>query len=209
MSKIVISDTVTKMTEEERTNEYVQLLNEAGPNYMGVGWKPEECLGQYSAIRRLLRVFPDSRILDIGCGVGFGYNIYHDCAFTGIDCSRVHIGAAQQVFLGSRAKFEHWSTDAEIPDKTYDYILLSGIFNVGYTWQEAAGIVTDAFRAADRGIGVGFQVTRAEGMTTFGIQTWMGLMTRLTGAPTGWAVDTQFSLMNAVVTAVKDKEELI
>jgi SAM-dependent methyltransferase len=196
------------MTEQERTSAYLELLKDGGASYMGVGWKPEECLGQYAAMRRLLRIPPGARILDIGCGLGFGYNVYYDCAFDGIDCSHTHVGAAKQIFYGSRAKFEHRGSKEEIPSGKYDFILLSGIFNVGYTWKEAASLVTDAYKAADRGIGVAFMVGRAEGMTTFGIQTWVGLMTKLTGEPTGWAADTQFSEINAVVTAAKPQETL-
>ena len=192
------------MTSEERTTEYVGLLEENGPNYMGVGWRAEECLGQYSSMRRLLSIGPGASILDIGCGLGFGYNVFHDCSYHGVDVSPVHIGAAKQIFLGSGAKFNHCAIDEEIPLHTYDYILLSGIFNVGYDFHEAAVITTNAHSKSIHGVGVGFQTTRSDGMSTFGTQTWIGLMTKLTNEPAGWAADTTFSKMNAVVVAKKD-----
>lgn len=191
------------MTEAERNNEYEALLQEHGPTYAGVGWLPQECLGQYMAMRNLLDVRATDSVLDIGCGLGFGYNAFHDCNFTGIDTSKVHIETARNLLVGGDAEFKHSTIDEEEEGRTYDYVVLSGIFNLGYTWKEVESLCKKAHAKATIGIGVGFQINNAEGMTIFPISNWTGLMHKLCGKPYGYALDLSFSKINGVVIAGK------
>ncbi|MFM9941047.1 MAG: class I SAM-dependent methyltransferase [Hyphomicrobiaceae bacterium] len=73
-------------------------------------------------------------ILDFGCGLGHFYEYLQDrfplCDYHGVDIVPEFIDAARSKF-GDRARFE-FASDTYEPVQLYDYVFVSGTFNLKY-----------------------------------------------------------------------------
>jgi SAM-dependent methyltransferase len=193
-------DTTTGNTPESYNSEYSKLLDRWGVSFAGVGFKPEECLRSYIVQKRMLEMVEGDRILDVGCGMGWGATQFIDYEYSGIDTSEEHLSIAKSIFLGGDQWFERTSL-YEWDGGEVDHVLFAGIFNIGYEWKDIVELVEFAWcNVATRGVGISYQKTSAEGMTTFSTRDWVGLVTRLSDR---WACDVSWSEINGVVTTRK------
>tara|TARA_R100000315_G_scaffold62502_1_gene44533 strand:+ start:671 stop:1120 length:450 start_codon:yes stop_codon:yes gene_type:complete len=147
----------------------------------------------------MLRMVEGDRVLDVGCGMGWGATQFVGYKYSGIDVSDAHVSIAKSIFLGGEQWFEH-SSLYEWGEGS-DYVLFAGIFNIGYEWKDIVDLVDFAWNSvATRGIGISYQKRSAEGMTTFSTRDWVRLVTRLSDR---WACDESWSEINGAVTARK------
>ena len=136
-----------------------------GPNWRGLGWQSRR-----SQLRRfavLLEVGPlaNTRVLDIGCGVG---DLYHALrrrgsavTYTGFDILPEMVAHARRRF--PEAQFEVRDVLQGLGPERFDYVLCSGAFNVNFGRNVAAvqGVLSELLRCCTRGAAINFLSTRA------------------------------------------------
>jgi cyclopropane fatty-acyl-phospholipid synthase-like methyltransferase len=116
---------------------YSQKFKEFGPTPQGVDWNGQD--SQHARFEKLLkhtRFEPSSTILDYGCGYGELFTYLNGAKslinYTGFDLVEESI---------EKAKLHHQDTQASfvstLPENlTWDYIVLSGVFNVKGNYDE-------------------------------------------------------------------------
>ena len=103
-----------------------------GPNYKGVDWNSIE--SQSLRFNQILKLIKDKKtrfcLLDFGCGYGALYHymnkLYDDFHYSGYDISKAMIDKAKEINRKSNCI---WYTSLDYKTN-FDYIVLSGIFNV-------------------------------------------------------------------------------
>lgn len=127
-----MQDNQTKLLSDVATY-YAEKLQEYGDTPRGVDWNSEE--SQMVRFAQLCKIIdpnvPNFSLSDLGCGYGalldYLRGSHTDCIYLGVDISPQMIQAAKQRHAAAdQARF---ITAAE-PDKTADYSVASGIFNV-------------------------------------------------------------------------------
>ncbi len=85
----------------------------------------------------------------------------------------------------------------------FDFIVMSGIFNVGVEWAEIARLVRKAWEMCSHGVGVAFQRQKSDdpSFTIYPVTKWLKLFHALS---THVTYDASWSELNAVITARRE-----
>jgi SAM-dependent methyltransferase len=138
---------------------YRQLFQEHGPSPLATQASAE---GQRMRFDELIRIADLSGmdVLDLGCGIADFYPIlskeFPNLRYTGIDLVPEMIEYDREKY--PKAEFECRDILQEPLQRTYDYILISGMFNNAIPGANAflKSMVTTAFQSAKRGLGFNF-----------------------------------------------------
>lgn len=172
------------MTFDPWLEAYEKMLEEHGPTFRGVGYSRRGCLMQYQTFRETVGVKAGDRVLDVGCGLGFGSYILSDCQYTGIDASARMINAAVAMHEDAERVFVQGAMADFMPTKDhFDWVLMMGIFNLLYKWVDVKRVVSEGWAAAGRGLGVVFLMHARNprpGHSVFALDKWLGLGLSLT-----------------------------
>ena len=201
---------------KDLTDEFNFAVLEHGISYTTVGYKAEECLGQYRSLHDQLHMDSSSTVLDVGCGLALGYSqLYTVAAYTGIDKSEMMIRGARLLYDNRidvvAGDFMDFSLDRKpgegpfLDRLQYDFILMSGIFNVSSTWPVVARMVRHAWKHAKVGIGVAYQRVNCDDpqFTIYPMAKWTKLFQSLTSNIT---YDASWSEINATMTARRNRD---
>ena len=171
-----------------------------GISYTSVGYAVPECLGQYRQLRSQLRIDSGASVLDVGCGLAFGFSQMFDCNYTGIDKSEMMVHGAK-LLHGSDIDVT-WANfrDLDMSILEFDFIIMSGIFNVQTPWAVITNLVRKAFGYSKIGMGVAYQKSPAtdKAFTIYPMRKWLKLFQSLSANIT---YDASWSKLNAVMTA--------
>src|SRR4051812_16857514 len=114
-------------------NEYfTQKIKEHGATPHGVGWNSTESQEiRFEQLCKIIQPNTPFSLLDFGCGYGAMYDYmsreHADFLYTGYDIAAEMIGKAAE----THAENTNASWTTKLPDdKTYDYVITSGIFNL-------------------------------------------------------------------------------
>jgi len=150
-----------------------------GATPQGMGYNGQDQEDGYKIAYSLLRTFGlngDDRVVDLGCGFGspvFSLNHY----YAGIEFNPEPI--KQQNAFPAAVGSEQCIGKA-------DWILMLGIFNVGYRWPEVEKVIKHCWGVCSRGIALQF-VRSKKGrvpdtkISAFPFRRWMELLMRLDG----------------------------
>ena len=99
-------------------------------------------------------------VLEIGCGIGSLYEYciqdrgMKDLTYKGVDLVPEMIDLAKQKF--PEAEFEVCNILEQKLEKTYDYVILCGVFNVATKTEEMEKILSEAFQYCKKGMAFNF-----------------------------------------------------
>ncbi len=135
---------------------------------MGVGWlSPHDYIGTY----RAASWFRGGSILDLGCGVGRGKQYLGRFDYYGCDLYESVREVKGKVWRGDHHSFRG----------DFDVIVMSGIFNVGYTEAQVFDVLDTVAQRVRKGFVVGY--CPYDGPTRFSVfpRRWWHLLCRMFG----------------------------
>jgi SAM-dependent methyltransferase len=137
-----------------------------GNNQKGMGWRKK---ADWAMTYRIASSLTPSSVLDVGCGVGLGRTFFPPRSkYYGCDVVKESVRHA-----GDNC----WVGDTYSTRGTYDIAVLSGIFNVGYSWTGVCEVLSDVESKVERGIVVSFALGPcADPFTTFPARAWGELL---------------------------------
>ena len=152
-------------TQEEVAHFFRLHLQLHGPNWRGLGWQSRHNQEQRFAV--LLDVGPlsDTRVLDVGCGVGdlYGFMLREGirAQYTGVDILPEMVAHARERYPDAR--FEVGDAVEGLGPERFDYVLCSGAFNVNFGSNLIAvrKILPELLARSARGVAINFLSTRA------------------------------------------------
>ncbi len=167
------------MEEETWLAAYNKMLEERGPTFDGIGYSRRGCMSQYVAIRENLGVKQGDLVLDVGCGIGMGLFVFSDCEYLGIDASGEMIRAAGKLH-GEPDLFRCARPLDLFPEMIgkYDWVVMSGIFNIHYGWGDVVKTVNTCQTLAKQAVAVTFlrnPRNRRPEHSDFSMQKWCTL----------------------------------
>ncbi|TDW47139.1 methyltransferase family protein [Flavobacterium sp. 270] len=120
---------MSKLIEEVR-EYYTAKIKQFGATPQGVDWNSKESQELRFDVLSTLIDEPVFSVLDFGCGFGSMFEYYskkyENFNYTGFDIAEEMIQEAVITFTESKNAV--WT--ASLPNKKYDYVIASGIFNV-------------------------------------------------------------------------------
>lgn len=155
---------------EERSQEQVASffrlhLQLHGPNWRGLGWQSQRSQRRRFEILSEVGPLANTRVLDIGCGVGDLYKYLMQqripVTYTGFDILPEMVAHARR--RHPEAQFEVRDVLQGLGPERFDYVLCSGAFNVNFGRNVAAvqQVLHDLLRCCTRGVAINFLSTRA------------------------------------------------
>ena len=152
-------------TQDEVAHFFRLHLQLHGPNWRGLGWQSRHNQEQRFAV--LLEVGPlsNSRVLDVGCGVGdlYGFMLRSgiQAQYTGVDILPEMVAYARERYPDAR--FEVGDAVQGLGPERFDYVLCSGAFNVNFGSNLTAvrKILPELLARSTRGVAINFLSTRA------------------------------------------------
>ncbi len=128
---------LTADQENSLASLYNARLSNLGEQAQTVGWRSRKQQEARFVMLNQIGNMSGSTVLDVGCGFGDFYifllgNNANPTQYTGIDIANDLIKFAQKKFEKiPNVAFRHVSTDelSLFPDRAFDYVLASGIFN--------------------------------------------------------------------------------
>jgi len=168
-----------------------------GPDWQRAGYTDEyECLGQYqAALGSMAGYEPGQVVFDLGCGPGNGLTIFPD--LIGCDVLEESVQEANRTVCDRFHVGDHTS----IPD-TVDWVLMLGIFNVGYKWTDVRAAFETSWSQARRGVAVAF-LRSTFGDPQFGawpLHKWLALGQRMSPR---WILRADWSAVSYVMTVIR------
>ena len=148
--------------KESMMVSYRGMLQKYGDAPEGVGMSRD---GQRFRFRKLMEIadLRNRRVLDLGCGTGAFYPFlikrFSRLDYTGIDLVPEMVEFAQRKY--PRARFLSRDFTAECLEETFDYVLISTVFNYAMPNCDAfmQELLTVAFKHATQGLGFNFLST--------------------------------------------------
>lgn len=138
----------------ERTKEvYLEKLKKNSDSHLSVQWGSKE--SQYKRFEILQKIsadFNESRILDIGCGIGHFWDFINQNNFQG---QYLGIDLLNEMVL--QAKKRHPNVEfsninmENIESDTFDYLIMSGVFTFA-NQSIFEKLLTDAFHISQKGL---------------------------------------------------------
>ncbi len=136
---------------------YQNLFDTHGNSAKAVQWGDRA--SQHKRFEVLADIAPVlGSVADIGCGLGHLYSFLRqrepNLRYLGLDFVPGFIQAARQEFAGSSAEFEVFDIFKDAIPTTYDYLLLSGVFNnqMDDNWDFMSHALRTMFQGARKGI---------------------------------------------------------
>ena len=141
---------------------YVSSLKEYDPSDpRSVHWGTRQT--QYFRFKVLVDIAPflndkDCVVFDYGCGVGDLYEYLRFQGFrgryVGVDINKAAIDAAKEQFADKTVEFDSVRSPRDLNRWTYDYCLMSGVFNfdIEGTEAEMKKTLRDVFKQARKGV---------------------------------------------------------
>tara|TARA_Y100000310_G_scaffold164293_2_gene164115 strand:- start:445 stop:1011 length:567 start_codon:yes stop_codon:yes gene_type:complete len=161
---------------------YRSMWGRHGATLKGMGWK--DAIDCHIPYERGHAHFGPGSVLDVGCGIGMGWPSLTKCQVYGCDTHRPVIRWNQQLMKLSRYHF--WVGDHRSVRGAFDWAVMGGIFNVGYTWERVVEVVRHTFDMAVKGVSIGFgtgtETIGSVKASTFEPLDWLMLGTEL-GSP--------------------------
>jgi SAM-dependent methyltransferase len=187
------------------TEHYNLNVIQHGISYDAVGYRPEECIGQYLHLKSMLRIQPGETVLDVGCGLGFGYALLTETTYTGLDASEMMINGAKLLNGNADGRFEVGDfREVDVVDYSQDYVIFSGMFNTESPWPVVTNMLRKAWKVARIGVGVAYQYAKPDVedgvFTVHPHSRWLKLFQSF-GVLT--AYDSSWSTLNAVMAGRK------
>lgn len=136
-----------------------------GPNWRGLGWRSQRSQRRRFAVLSEVGPLANTRVLDIGCGVGDLYNYLRRrrilVTYTGFDILPEMVTHARKRY--PEAQFEVRDVLQGVGVERFDYVLCSGAFNVNFGRNVAAvqEVLQELLRCCTRGVAINFLSTRA------------------------------------------------
>src|SRR5690606_14157011 len=110
---------------------YDRLFNEYGNDVRSLNWGNKSSQEKRFEILASIGLFPQARVLDVGCGLGHFYawlrQNHFPVMYTGIDITSVMIDFAKRTYPEGRF-VESTVFDFETEGNKYDFVFASGIF---------------------------------------------------------------------------------
>lgn len=147
---------MTPQNKQALIENYASLFLQHGDCAAAVQWSEE---GQQFRFRKLLEIanLRGSRVLDLGCGLGALYpalvDRFGELDYSGVDIVPQFVQQASCKF--PRARFLCRDVLVEPLDETFDYVLISGMFNNAYPGVEEflPRMISAAFAYCTKGLG--------------------------------------------------------
>lgn len=149
------------MFDEELDNlskHYSDLFDKYGDSPEGVQWSSRDTQIVRLKILTEIAGLQNCKVLDFGCGTGTLYEyLSREYGFTGeyvgYDICPSSVSFAQRKFRGIR--FEVKNIFKEKPEETFDYILISGVFNnrMNDNWGYFKNILRCLYPCCSKGLG--------------------------------------------------------
>ena len=136
-----------------------------GPNWRGLGWQSQRSQRRRFAVLSEVGPLANTRVLDIGCGVGDLYKYLLrrriPVTYTGFDILPEMVAHARRRY--PEAQFEVRDALQGLGSQRFDYVLCSGAFNVNFGRNLAAvqDVLHELLRCCTRGVAINFLSTRA------------------------------------------------
>ena len=152
-------------TQDEVAHFFRLHLQIHGPNWRGLGWQSRHNQEQRFAVLLEVGVLSDTRVLDVGCGVGdlYGYMVQRGirAQYTGVDILPEMVAHARERYPDAR--FEVGDALQGLGSDQFDFVLCSGAFNVNFGNNQAAvrKILPELLACSTRGVAINFLSTRA------------------------------------------------
>jgi len=152
-------------TQDEVAHFFRLHLQMHGPNWRGLGWQSRHNQERRFAVLMEVGALSDTRVLDIGCGVGdlYGYMLRQGVRvrYTGMDILPEMVAHGRERYPDAR--FEVGDALQGLGSERFDYVLCSGAFNVNFGNNEAAvrKILPQLLARCTRGVAINFLSTRA------------------------------------------------
>ena len=159
------SPNAKERSQEEVASFFRLHLQLHGPNWRGLGWQSQRSQRRRFAVLSEVGPLANTRVLDIGCGVG---DLYHyllrrriPVTYTGFDILPEMVAHARRRY--PEAQFEVRDVLQGLGPERFDYVLCSGAFNVNFGRNVAAvqEILGELLRCCIRGVAINFLSTRA------------------------------------------------
>lgn len=156
----------TKARSQAEVASFFRLhLQLHGPNWRGLGWQSQRSQRRRFAVLSEVGPLANTRVLDIGCGVG---DLYHylrrrriPVTYTGFDILPEMVAHARRRY--PEAQFEVRDVLQGLGPQHFDYVLCSGAFNVnfGRNLMAVQEVLDELLRCCTRGVAINFLSTRA------------------------------------------------
>ena len=159
------SPAAEKRSQAEVASFFRLHLHLHGPNWRGLGWQSQRSQQRRFAVLSEVGPLANSRVLDVGCGVGdlYSYLLRRGIPviYTGFDILPEMIAHARRRY--PEAQFEVRDALQRLGPERFDYILCSGAFNVNFGRNLAAAqeVLSALLRCCRRGVAINFLSTRA------------------------------------------------
>src|SRR5438128_2131737 len=148
--------------QEMMTADYRNRFQKYGDAPESVGMSSD---GQRFRFRKLMEIgdLRHRRVLDLGCGIGDFYPFlvekFGQLDYTGIDLVAEMVDHAMKKY--PRARFLCQDLFAQPLEETFDYVLISTVFNYAMpgSGEHMRELLTHAFKYSTRGIGFNFLST--------------------------------------------------
>ena len=127
-----------------RLEAYEASFEQFGKTPRGMGYNGVDEIRQYQAIHKAAG--PSGTIVDLGCGYGIGKRVFPD--LVGVDIHRKPLS-------GGMVNGTHECI------RKADWVLMCGIFSIGYSWDEVMDVVESMWAVSAVGIACTFLLTES------------------------------------------------
>ena len=160
------SPAIPKRLSQKEVAAFFRLhLQLHGPNWRGLGWQSQRSQQRRFAVLSEVGSLANTRVLDIGCGVGdlYGYLLRRriPVSYTGFDILPEMVAHARKRY--PEAQFEVRDVLQGLGSERFDYVLCSGAFNVNFGRNLLAvqAVLNTLLQGCRRGVAINFLSTRA------------------------------------------------
>lgn len=161
-----VSPPVARERSQDEVASFFRLhLQLHGPNWRGLGWQSQRNQQRRFAVLLEVGQLANTRVLDVGCGVGDLYNYMRRrglrVTYTGVDILPEMVAHARKRY--PEAQFEVRDVLQGLGCERFDYVLCSGAFNVNFGRNLAAvqEVLRELLRRCIRGVAINFLSTQA------------------------------------------------